>query len=94
MKHSRRLVLYILFGSVCLVAATVLIVSLKLRGHAAMGLGGLLFTMALAFFLLAKITQVDIRLRALEESRRLKACRERARAHDAGEDEKGEDEGV
>jgi hypothetical protein len=94
MKRGRRVVAYLVTGVVCMVAAAVLLAVTRLRGHPSLGLAELLFGTGIALMLLAKVTQVDARIRALEEFQRQEACRERALSHDAGEGEKEEPESV
>ena len=94
MKRSRSVVIYLILGAACMAAAAVLLAAPRPLGHHSPELGGLLFVAGITFMLLAKVTQVDARVRALEEFQRQESCRERARSHDAGEGENEEPEGV
>jgi cell division protein FtsW (lipid II flippase) len=84
-------VLYVALGIVCFLAAAVMVFIARLENRQALGFAGLLFTIAVALLLLAKITRQDARIRAIEDFLRVESSRERARAHDAGEPEPPED---
>ncbi|MEO0073541.1 MAG: hypothetical protein ABIK43_02615 [candidate division WOR-3 bacterium] len=82
MKISHRIVVYLVLGLVFLAAWLPLHVMRFLRRPSLLMMSGVFFTIAIAFILLAGISRLEAKVRAIEDSLRVTTCRERSRVHD------------